>query len=692
MVQRRAATATANLDAPSREEIEASRTSHFAGRISARRDLVIPPAILSTLRDLDGNPLQETELFPLSLRPSNTLPDWYSTYMTLDTLQNYVADAIAGTSLMTAHDTREMPVGRSFDGRVEIDEVTTPAERAAAIEARGGVRFLLPSVDNEPLAWLFADFYMQRGLFVGAKPNDELIRAILGGTLKEVSIGFVADVYRCSICHLDIYDWDWDGGGCPHIPGVIYDLGDLGEVMCLAAVEGGHLLEVSLVYKGATPGAEVVETKARMVAHAGRLTSSEARQLSRLEAKLGQRLVDLSAYRRATSKTISARGLSAPASTKEHTMPLPKNITKSGAGATTSKAHSITANDRRAPKAGKREDTPAATDTSTATALEGAVADLTTASAESLAGQVDTLSQQIAASEAAVQGLEEQLQAAQAADPPDQATIDSLSTQLQAEQDNLAALQQELETVQAELDAVNTVATDVGGTPAEPSTDAGATMTGTQANTATADSALVRANAFRQGVQRVLAPLQTQLRQLTQDEAQPVLDALDSAVQLVNGLITSTGANAARSAADQVIFSSLARSAGVSVEQLRLAHVHALIKHSAAGRQHIEQLQEECVAAQVRALGAEHVDEAHYRRLLATLDVNGLRAEIERNEAIASQLFTAGRKVYPVSGTGSVELTPLWAGGNGNGNEGEREPVGALAVQRQRNKKPILGG
>jgi hypothetical protein len=711
MVHRRAATAT--LDAPTREELDATRASFIPGRIvrtlDRRRDvpipgsegntdavaadvgsgatagtgLVLPPQVLAGKQNLDGSPLTEADVFPFACRPSNSLPDFYFTYMPLETLQNYEADGKAGTSLMVAHDTwDEVAVGRSYDAWIEVDPVGSAEERAAAIERRGGVRFVLPSVDNEPLAWLFLNFFMQRGLNVGKKPNDELIRGILSGTLVDVSIGFVADVYRCSICHMDIYDWDWDGGGCPHIPGVTYDLGDLGEALCLARVEGGHLLEVSLVYKGATPGAQIVETKARMVASAGRLTSREARQLSSLEAKLGHRLVDLSEYRRALGKTVVVpalnnsrqpeKAVSAIHSQKKET-PMVNRITTKNAG---SRA--------QAPARPRRDTTTdpnAATTPSgnTTTDVETAVADMATASAESLASQIAALQTQIDASNAAIQGYQDEIAAEQASDAPDQATIDALNTQLQAEQDNLTALQDQQATLQQELDAINGVATDVGGTP----TDA---PTNTDASAMAGANALARARLLRDATSRLLSPLHSSVRTLTQDEAQPVIDALNQALTQIQALIVNSGANAVRTVPDQNIFNMLARAAGVPVTRVNFATVRDLVKHSEAGARYMKELQDDCFAAQVAVRGPEHVDEKSYRRMLSALNVEQLERELRGLDDLREQVFSRGRRVLPASSTGTVPV-PNQRGADTQNGTSAPDPAEA---RRARRRRPII--
>jgi hypothetical protein len=632
-------------DAPTAAEIEGARRSIIPARID-RRSIEVPPAIAAGILGPDGAPLPLEQLFPFRARPSNSLPDFYFTYQTLPTLENYAQNALDGVALMLAHDTYEMPVGYSYNGWVEVDEFGTPEERAAAIEARGGVRTLLPMAVNDPLAWLFVEFYMQRGLSLGKKPNDEVIAGIMSGTVRDMSITFYAKVLRCSICHLDIYDWSWDGG-CPHIPGVEYDLGDLGNVVCVAAVEGGEMVEVSLVYKGATPGAHIVEVKSRMVADAGRLTSGEARQLSALEAKLGRRLVDPSQLRKAIGKTITV-----PALTAGRTASQKKETTNMARTSVAGKPTQV-----RAP--GDPGADPGATTDTTAADLEQVVADQATNDAESLATQIGEVQAQIVAEQAVIDGINAQITGAQNATASDGTVIDNteliagLQQQLEGEQAIMDSLNANLAALQQELDGVNATADATGGTPTDAPTDAGA------ATPTTVSNAIARARAsvaqMRAIARRYLPQAHPYMRDATDAQLQPIIADAQALVDALNALLTASGSNAVRSSNDRVIFDAIRRATGV--KEPGFAQVRALIQEASAGRVYIKDLQDQCVRERVRAVGAEHFDEQHYRRMLHNLDAQSLQTELRAQQSTARQIFTPGRRVVPVNGTGSIDMS-----------------------------------
>ena len=81
---------------------------------------------------------------------------------------------------------------------------------------------------------------------------DEYIRRIERGILKDVSIGFAEQREICDICDNPIFGYG-SGERCPHYPGQVYD-----GTVCTYEVRGAHLAETSLVFDGATPGAEII--------------------------------------------------------------------------------------------------------------------------------------------------------------------------------------------------------------------------------------------------------------------------------------------------------------------------------------------------------------------------------------------------------------------------------------------------
>lgn len=148
-------------------------------------------------------------------------------------LEQCVKDLFNGVGFLVGHDRDKLPMARSFKGHLTSDGDTME---------------------------VFAKFFMQKDLEVNGVNTDDFMRAFLGGTIEDVSIGFAAKRYECSICHNDIRSPD-----CPHWPGKKYnDKNEEDEkgTLCFAWVmepggpSGEALLEVSAVYKGAAPAAK----------------------------------------------------------------------------------------------------------------------------------------------------------------------------------------------------------------------------------------------------------------------------------------------------------------------------------------------------------------------------------------------------------------------------------------------------
>lgn len=624
-----------NLREPSPEEIEAARTSTF--RVVIGENIGTPSEeVAAQIPSVYGEPIQADRLFVLPMFLSNNLPDSYYTYMTPDTLDTYALQAAEGRALMLAHNTwGDMPVGQSYGGAVEQ---FTP-EETRDIMARNGIS-RMGRWAGSVLHRLLVNWYIVRGGRGAEKENDAIIDAVETRTYRDGSIGFLADDLRCDICGLSMLTWD-----CPHFPGAEYEVADDAgrevEQIALAAVIGGQMLEGSLVYKGATPEASIVGVKARMMAAQGELGKREIAVINRLEARLGHRVMDPAYLLRATRTIVPVRvPLNRTKQEKENSpMSTPQKNGKSA---------------RTARPARRQEDVAT---------VEAAVADLTTAAAGSLAERITALETQIA-------GLEEQIAAAQAADPQDPDLIASLETQLEGAQAELAALQ-------AELDAVNTVAEDVGGTPADPPATSEPVM-GELALRAQAATRLAR-----EFTRKYLTPLRGTLTRITQEEADPIVTALNDVIAQVQALITETGQNALRSIPDQVVFNYLARQANVPVEKLGFAHVRSLVNQAEAGREYLRQLQDDCVKAHVGAVGADNVDEEHYRATLRNLDLKSLQRELELQEKARGQAFQGGqRRVWPNLVTSDESAST----GRSQGEEG-----GVYARQRRKKQKSIVG-
>ncbi|WP_246862849.1 hypothetical protein [Paenibacillus cellulosilyticus] len=110
------------------------------------------------------------------------------------------------------------PIGRTFDSRLQMD--------------------------GDELA-LYADHYMKLGQEVGDIKVDQIANGIDAGTIFDTSIGFTVSSQTCSICGQEYF-----GGSCPHIRGREYD-----SKLCFVEINDGHLMENSLVFDGAYPGA-----------------------------------------------------------------------------------------------------------------------------------------------------------------------------------------------------------------------------------------------------------------------------------------------------------------------------------------------------------------------------------------------------------------------------------------------------
>lgn len=193
--------------------------------------------------------LEERTPFFWSLEATNTLIDSYYTHMTLGTLGNFQADAKAGVAFLPGHRHSDLPFGRSLDAQIET------------------------AMDPERTR-LTVDFYTMPGLTLNAVKTDDLINGIRSGILKDVSIGFTSNEMTCDICGRDMWDWD-----CPHVPGMKYEVKGQDSVMRIVqatfAVNDAHLSEVSSVYDGATPRAEIL--KAEREAAEGRMKPDAVR-------------------------------------------------------------------------------------------------------------------------------------------------------------------------------------------------------------------------------------------------------------------------------------------------------------------------------------------------------------------------------------------------------------------------------
>lgn len=202
-------------------------------------------AVMSRINRQAIDPLSKEDVFTFSGICSNSRLDAYLTRMDpATTLRNYVDDLKNGVPLQEGHDIYKNPYGRSYDAELlEEDEF--------------GVR---------------GHWYVLRDLSINGVPTNDTIRAIRGGIIKDMSVGFGGNQtwYRCSSCNRDVFDWE-----CPHIPGLEDERGN----MTFSWVVDGHLREVSTVYNGATPGAYI--DKARSFIQQGELSRENIVRLER---------------------------------------------------------------------------------------------------------------------------------------------------------------------------------------------------------------------------------------------------------------------------------------------------------------------------------------------------------------------------------------------------------------------------
>ncbi|MBO0962349.1 hypothetical protein J1P26_21840 [Neobacillus sp. MM2021_6] len=193
-------------------------------------------------------PVTSDEIFTFSGVCSNDSLDSYFTRMDpITTLRNYADDLKNGVALQEGHNVRINPYGRSYDG------ILIPAGEDA--NTFNSVR---------------GHWYLMRGLTINGNHTDDTIRAIKAGIIRDMSVGFTDESYRCGSCGRDLWDWE-----CPHIPGLEDEQGRIS----FAWIVDARLREVSTVYKGACPGAYI--DKAREYVSQGELALEKVQRLER---------------------------------------------------------------------------------------------------------------------------------------------------------------------------------------------------------------------------------------------------------------------------------------------------------------------------------------------------------------------------------------------------------------------------
>lgn len=634
-----------NLEAPSPEEITAAHQTRFSAAIGVNAGAP-SDALLARLTDFYGAPMAADQLFVFPAQLSNSLVDFYWTYMPKPTLDQYGQDATAGRALMIAHNYMDMPCGYSYQGTVEEDvadptdarPVTEdPAPPPSASGTNSARRRTQAPAPTDPVWRLFVQWYIVREGRFAAFENAQVIRAIETRTWRDMSIGFHCDVMRCDLCHMDLMSWD-----CPHMPGAKYETEAGVLERCIAAVEGGQMLEGSFGYKGATPDAAVVPVKARLLAATRRLTRDEAQIVTALETRLGERLIDLRHIQRAYATTHLVPAI--PRTTGKETN-MAKTVTKPGQRVT-----------------GKRaEGDPPADSTVDA----GVVADLATLNVDQLTAELARIDGEIVRVQSEIDALQALMDAPPAevdgvpVDNTEQAAL--WQTQMDNLQTEMQALLDEQTATQALLDEANGIAQAAGGTPADAPASSGGGSEGQMTQAAAALRQML--NMAHRYVSPALYP---RVRALTSEEAQPIIDLANQLITALNGLVEASGEEPARTVRDMAVMAALRQVVGSTNNgRVGVAMVRNLKLDAEAGREYRKALIDQAVAEQTRVLGVERVDPEQYRSMLRDKPVEVLQAEISRYGGTTP--FTPGRSVIPESmmtrgGGGTQKATPTVQG------------------------------
>lgn len=199
-------------------------------------------------------PMGEDDCEVIENRMIDSMATSYYSKVQPKLLHKFSQDALGGIAFMLSHDTRKLPLGRSFDASV-VSEI----------------------VDDEEVLTVYADFYIPSGLKLeNSLTTGDIVKGIETGVYRDTSIGFSATRWDCSICGNDIRSF-WD---CPHLPGRDYivedEEGNKEIETCYVLVGGdgkGSLNESSLVYKGACNRARITAYSAEGEFKEGKDTS-----------------------------------------------------------------------------------------------------------------------------------------------------------------------------------------------------------------------------------------------------------------------------------------------------------------------------------------------------------------------------------------------------------------------------------
>lgn len=250
--------------------------THEAIRLGTRA--TVTPATLDTARLLalamerapDPSIFESVAPFFWDVRASSNRLDYYHTRMRAGrtrTLGNFVRGLKEGVSYQDSHTTHKLGWGQSIDGRL----VTTGDEDEEI---------------GERIVEAWGTFFTLPGQTLAGQDTDSFINAVRAGVWRDVSVGFTARDIECGLCGKQSFEW-WKEDGCPHLPGLEYELADGDNVTrtAWAWINDGELLEVSQVYEGASPAAAVV--KAEQMNAEGRLADHDR---ARIERRYGTRI------------------------------------------------------------------------------------------------------------------------------------------------------------------------------------------------------------------------------------------------------------------------------------------------------------------------------------------------------------------------------------------------------------------
>jgi hypothetical protein len=201
------------------------------------------------------------------VRASSNRLDFYDTRMRpATTLVNFARALADGVSYQDSHHIRKNGWGQSLTGYTLNTDDTDPDT-------------------GDRITEVWAELFTLPGLELSGQTTDSFIDAVRAGIWRDVSVGFYASDIECSICGQQSFEW-WKEDGCRHIPGHTYTV-ENEDLRAFAWINDGELVELSQVYKGASPAAAVI--KAEQMSEAGRLSDGER---AFIERRHGVRIAD----------------------------------------------------------------------------------------------------------------------------------------------------------------------------------------------------------------------------------------------------------------------------------------------------------------------------------------------------------------------------------------------------------------